>query len=167
MTEAVRLTRALFWDLPVYDHTLPTGQTPGKRWLRSVDRRSSSRADPHGDDWMLGEFGQPYPEGHEHHGLIPIFWRPLVVDGQAARWPRGVAVSLRPVAGIRNAPEGHEEGELCGRTYPGVAFCLGKLEARPRNSDRGCSCFLSAPCGHCMSVVPECPACGHREPEPD
>lgn len=86
-------------------------------------------------------------------------------DGPCARglWPREVLVSPRAVRGPHIAPVGVEEGDLCMRD-----LCQGALELRRslEGEDRGCTCFLSAPCGTCMSVVPECPVCGHREEEP-
>lgn len=81
-------------------------------------------------------------------------------------WPADVAVPPRQVAGIRNAPEGVEEGALCVRPLRDGGYCLTRLELRRDDEIGGCSCFISAPCSSCMSQVPECPSCGHREPEP-
>lgn len=80
-------------------------------------------------------------------------------------WPAEVAVPLRPIKGLRDAPEGTEEGDLCVREYQGET-CLGRLELRARASLGGCTCWQCAPCSSCMSSVPECQRCGHREPEP-
>lgn len=79
-------------------------------------------------------------------------------------WPADQAVPLPLMRGrCRDAPEGTEEGELCFRN----GGCQGKLELRSRDG-AGCHCGISwAPCSSCMSRVPECPSCGHREPEPD
>lgn len=87
-----------------------------------------------------------------------------------ASWPADVQVAPRQARPPQPPPEGTEEGDLCLRHHPGVSGpCLGKLEMR-RSTDaemRGCYCHICPPCGTCMSVVPECPVCGHREPEPD
>jgi len=80
-------------------------------------------------------------------------------------WPADIPVPLRAIKGLRDAPEGHEEGELCVREYQGV-ICLGQLALEPAPGMGGCYCWRIAPCSSCMSQVPECPRCGHREPEP-
>lgn len=80
-------------------------------------------------------------------------------------WPRDVAVPRRNVPGIRNAPLGTEEGDLCLRSHSGLSPCLGKLELRPLD---GAACYCGAtraPCGSCLSWAPECSRCGHREDE--
>ena len=60
---------------------------------------------------------------------------------------------------------GQDEGETCGRG----GGCEGVLELRhgldDRGWERGCSCHISPPCCHCMSLVPECPVCGWRAEE--
>lgn len=80
-------------------------------------------------------------------------------------WPRDVAVPLRAVRGPRLAPVGVEVGDLCGRTY-GTETCLAKLELRPAEGLGGCTCWRSAPCASCMSIVPECPRGCWRGEEP-
>jgi len=92
---------------------------------------------------------------------------PLPVDQrQCAAWPREVLVPLRSVRGPRFAPVGVEEGDLCMRSYPdGRPPCLGKMVLRRDPDQGGCYCWRSAPCGSCLSEVPECDTCGHREPE--
>ena len=80
-------------------------------------------------------------------------------------WPADIAVAPPRMKGRqRAAPIGTEEDQLCGRSYPGVAFCSGRLENRPP-ADGGCACHIAPPCGYCTSYTPECPVCGHREPE--
>lgn len=79
----------------------------------------------------------------------------------APAWPSGFPVPLRPVLGLRDAPVGVEEGELCLRDR-----CLGVMELRPRFDLGGCQCWRAAPCSSCMSVVPECTECGFRVDEP-
>jgi hypothetical protein len=86
-----------FARLLEYSTTLPTGTTPGKVWKR--DARWWDRG---GSEWMLGQFGNPYPEGHKHHGSIPILWRRLVVIGAPPQWDRSVRVPRRrtPARGV-------------------------------------------------------------------
>jgi hypothetical protein len=84
-----------FARLDEYSCSLPTGTTPGKVW-----KRNSGFGRPgYGDEWWLGQFGEPYPEGHKHHGSIPIMWLRLVVIGQEPQWPRSHPVPLRKVRG--------------------------------------------------------------------
>lgn len=90
---AVVLTIGQLHDLPDYSMSLPTGTTPGKRWRRA--RWPWLHAD--NDEWLLGEFGQPYPVGHEYHGDIPIHWTPILVLGVARKWPAGVICRRRAV----------------------------------------------------------------------
>lgn len=85
---AVLLTRAEFDALLNYSTTLPTGTTPGKSWRKAAWPRHQEV----NDEWWRGTYGKPYPEGHEHHGEIPIGWRRIVVAGVPARWPREVRV---------------------------------------------------------------------------
>ena len=80
---------------------------------------------------------------------------------------------------------GVEEGQVCGRsitvsdvtylslrgyritkTIPRQTTCTGHLELRPPKDSQGCRCWISPPCNHCLSTVPECPNCGWREEEP-
>lgn len=82
-------------------------------------------------------------------------------------WPAEITVPPRPSPGPRNAPEGDEEGALCVRPLRDGGHCLTRLELRRADELGGCSCWRSAPCSSCMSYVPECPNCGHREPKPD
>lgn len=80
-------------------------------------------------------------------------------------WPLSVAVPRRVVPGVRNAPEGTAEGDLCLRSHSGLSPCLGKLWLRPLD---GSACFCGAtraPCSSCLSWAPECSRCGHREDE--
>lgn len=81
---AVQLSRNAFDQLMEYSSSLPTGQRPGKVWKAQF--RSG---------WFLGRYGHPYPEGHEHHGQIPIGWWPIYVIGQPPAWPRDVRVPGR------------------------------------------------------------------------
>lgn len=90
--------------------------------------------------------------------------------GPAGGWPRDVVVAFRLTPGIRNAPEGFEEGALCVRgRRPGLAgFCLTRLVVAPDSDSGGCSCHRGgAPCGHCVSYAPECPrGCWRDESRP-
>lgn len=65
----------------------------------------------------------------------------------SARFP--CEVPPRPTAGIRNAPEGVDEGAMCLRAFGhGLAsVCLARLVLEPEPDMGGCSCFISAPCG--------------------
>lgn len=160
--DAIALTRAEFDQLPEYSTTLPTGQTPGKAWKARVPPwASKARA-----QWHRGVYGKPYPEGHEHHGQIPIGWRAIVLIGRPPAFPQGVRLPAAPMRGRHRDPiSGHEEGDLCARQHGDGSICLGVLEMR-RADLGGCTCFRTAPCASCLSEVPECPRCGHREPEP-
>ena len=59
-----------------YSCSLPTGQTVGKRWKCNV-RKNAGRF-----RWRVGEYGEPFPEGHEFHGDIPIYWYDVVIEGR-------------------------------------------------------------------------------------
>lgn len=63
---------------------------------------------------------------------------------------------------MRSAPIGNDEGQQCLRSYDG-ALCLGVISYQPDDSLGGCTCFISPPCGYCVSTMPECPGCGWRE----
>ena len=153
----VRMTRREFDALLEYSTSLPTGTTPGKQWKRAVRPWMNK---PH-DEWRLGQYGEPYPEGHEHHGQIPIFWFHISVEGVPPRFP-AIWVPPAPMRGRSvDAPCGWQEGDLCMRD-----LCLGVLELRRDYDLGGCTCWQHAPCSSCLSHVPECPECGHREPEP-
>jgi len=67
----LRLTQAELGELLEYSCSLPTGQTPGKRWKRNDNAYRTPAQPPH---WSIGEYGTPYPEGHEYYGDIPIRW---------------------------------------------------------------------------------------------
>lgn len=88
INDAVLLSREEFDGLANYSCSVPTGTTPGKRWRRAAFYAHQEIS----DRWLLCEYGQPYPEGHEYHGQIPIHSRWIVVAGVSARWPRDVAV---------------------------------------------------------------------------
>lgn len=87
------LTRSEFKDLLEYSTTLPTGTIPGKCWKR----RQPFWAKPEDAEWWRGSYGLPYPEGHQHHGQIPIGWRRIRVAGTPPRWPMDVRVPLRQI----------------------------------------------------------------------
>ena len=91
MADRVFLSTAQLRVLPEYSTSLPTGTTPGKQWRRAVRPWQTSPS----AEWLLGEYGEPYPEGHKHHGKIPIFWREIVVVDAPRMWPRHVLVPLR------------------------------------------------------------------------
>ena len=152
---AVPLGPAAFDELREYSASLPTGQTPGKVW------KAQTRA-----GWFLGRYGEPYPEGHEHHGSIPIDWWPIYQMGQPARWPRDVRVPPPARPGPVAAPLGGadgEEGDLCLRDNGRGGFCLSRVEYLPDARMGGCSCPTThPPCGYCVSSLPECPGCGWR-----
>ena len=152
---AVQLSRNAFDQLMEYSSSLPTGQRPGKVWKAQF--RSG---------WFLGRYGKPYPEGHEHHGQIPIGWWPIYIIGQAPAWPRDVRVPPPARPGPVAAPLGGadgEDGELCLRDT-GKGFCLSRIEYLPDARLGGCSCPTThPPCGYCVSSMPECPGCGWRD----
>lgn len=93
---AVLLTKREFGDLLEYSTTLPTGTTPGKAWKA----RRPWHAPKNKAKWWRGVYGMPYPEGHEHHGQIPIGWRRIVVEGQAHHFPTDVRVPPPVVRGL-------------------------------------------------------------------
>jgi hypothetical protein len=80
------------------------------------------------------------------------------------QWPNDLAVPLPSMRGRqREAQVGTEEGSLCLRGE----WCQGRLVLRSRDG-AGCYCgAVHAPCPACMSRVPECPVCYHREDEPE
>lgn len=151
---ALPLPPGTFEELCDYSRSLPTGQRPGKVW-RALYRSG----------WFLGRYGEPYPEGHEHHGQIPISWWPIYVVGQAPRFPSDIRVPRPRGRGPVNAPLGGadgEEGELCLRDT-GRGFCLSRIEYLPDARMGGCACPTThPPCGYCVSSLPECPGCGWR-----
>lgn len=91
-----------------------------------------------------------------------------VVLPMPGAWPVSVRVTPPVMRGRqRDAQVGTEEGDTCFRDYgDGRGWCQGHLELRRDDDLGGCSCFAFAPCSSCMSQVPECDTCGHREPEP-
>ncbi|MCK0533427.1 hypothetical protein [Sphingobium agri] len=91
MAEPAFLTVKQLRSLPEYSTSLPTGTAPGKQWRRAARPWHTTPS----ADWWLGEYGEPYPEGHEHHGQIPIYWRQIVVTDAPREWPRHVRVPLR------------------------------------------------------------------------
>lgn len=151
------LNRETLPALMDYSRSLPTGQRPGKVWRRHL---------PAVDEWWLGRYGDPYPEGHEFHGSVPIDWWRIYVIGSPARWPRDVRVPSIPRPGPINAPLGGadgEEGEHCLRDNGRGGFCLSRIEYLPDARMGGCACPTThPPCGYCVSSLPECPGCGWR-----
>lgn len=93
--DALALTPAEFDALLEYSTTLPTGTTPGKAWKA----RKPFWAPAHRAEWWRGTYGLPYPEGHQHHGSVPIGWRRIVRLGQPAAFPWGVTVPPPPMRG--------------------------------------------------------------------
>jgi hypothetical protein len=91
--DPIALSQAEFLALLNYSASLPTGTSAGKRWRRSVDWRFQEL----NDEWMMGEFGEPYPKGHVLYGNVPVQWRRIIVLGVPARWPHDVAVPLREI----------------------------------------------------------------------
>lgn len=134
------------------------------RWEAAPDRRTRplhGAAPPVGDPFWDVE--PPRDLGMFNCRGEYVIRRPRITPA----WPADVVVAPAPMRGRQITPEpGWEEGALCLRNYPGEATCLGKLDLRRDDDLGGCSCFVSAPCSSCMSYVPECPRCGHREPEP-
>ncbi len=106
----VRMTRREFDGLLNYSSSLPSGTTPGKSWRRACDFRHQRPSDP----WMRGTYGKPYPEGHAHHGSIPIIWQNIVIEGQAPSWPRSISVPPAPMRGrmVAWVPPAPPEPEL-------------------------------------------------------
>ena len=88
---------------------------------------------------------------------------------RAEGWPLAdLRIPPPPMRGrMVDPPLGQEEGELCMRTQPGFGPCFVRLELRHGRGRDGCYCrIIQAPCGYCMSEVPECPSCGWRAEEP-
>lgn len=83
-------------------------------------------------------------------------------------FPAELRIAPPPMRGRPRDPiPGEEEGDLCLRNAPGYPTCLAKLELRHGTDREGCYCrIIQAPCGYCMSEVPECPNCGWRAEEP-
>lgn len=153
---AVPLPPGTFEELCDYSRSLPTGQRPGKVW-RALYRSG----------WFLGRYGDPYPEGHEHHGSIPIGWWPIYIVGQPPAWPRDVRVPPPARPGPVAAPLGGvdgEEGDHCLRDNGRGGFCLTRIEYLPDARMGGCNCasMRMPPCGYCVSTEPQCPGCGWR-----
>lgn len=93
--DARPMTQREFDALLEYSTTLPTGTTPGKAWkCRRPYWAPRERA-----DWWRGTYGLPYPEGHEHHGQIPIGWRRIHVIGRPAFFPFDISVPPPPMRG--------------------------------------------------------------------
>lgn len=88
------ITTAQLLALPEYSMSLPTGTVAGKRWRRADRPQFNQPNDP----WNMGEYGEPYPEGHQHHGSIPIIWRHIIVTDAVPCWPRHIAVPSRRCA---------------------------------------------------------------------
>ena len=158
--DAVGLTRKELGDLLEYSTSLPTGTTPGKVWKRRIPPWAPKNAS---GVWWRGVFGKPYPEGHPHHGQVPIGWRRIVVLGQEPT-AYGITVGTPAMRGrMVDAPVGMDEGELCLRSYDGKT-CLGVVEYRPDDNLGSCSCstMRMPPCSYCISTEPECPVCAWR-----
>lgn len=72
------MTTAELEKLPNYSCTLPTGTGEGKVWRRAADYYKQDVKDV----WYRGRYGEPYPEGHQYHGQVPIEWRRIeICDG--------------------------------------------------------------------------------------
>jgi hypothetical protein len=140
------------------------------RWEPTLDRRTRCKTwgvDPdHGwpeTDLIDGRYHSE-EERRVVEGRFNCRGDYVLAPARPAAWPRDVLVPPRAVLGLRDAPIGTEESTQCGRTYPGVTFCLGVLVNRPDPSLGGCYCGAThAPCSYCLSWAPECPDCGHRE----
>lgn len=89
--DRVFMTERELRELREYSTSLPTGTTPGKRWRRAV----RPWFDEPNDEWRMGEYGQPFPEGHKYFGEIPIYWRQIIVTDVPRRWPRTVHVDRK------------------------------------------------------------------------
>lgn len=158
----VFMTTAQLTQLPEYSTTLPTGTTEGKKWRKA---RRPWRNEPE-DEWLMGRYGRPYHDAHEHAGRIPIIWRQIVVTDAPRVFPVGVFVPPAPMRGRhREIRPGDDEGQTCFREHDGK-LCQGVIEYLPP-SDGSCGCSHSPmpPCGWCVSTLPECPTCGWRDEE--
>lgn len=93
MPEKVFLTAGEVRLMYKYNTSLPTGQTPGKQWLKAVHPWHDDIC----DEWMQGTYGQPFPKDHEFFGQIPIYWQQVVVVDAPRKWPASVMVPKRPI----------------------------------------------------------------------
>ncbi len=85
--------------LPEYSTSLPTGTTAGKAWKRRVPWNAPADK----ADWWRGTYGKPYPEGHPHHGQVPIGWRRIRIIGRAPFFPIDITVPPPPMRGRINS----------------------------------------------------------------
>ncbi|WP_152664047.1 hypothetical protein [Sphingomonas sp. SRS2] len=83
------LSTAVLLRIPNYSCSLPTGTTPGKYWRRAAAYRFQEPS----DQWLIGQYGEPFPEGHELQGRSPIRWWQVVVTDAPRFWPRDVVVA--------------------------------------------------------------------------
>ncbi|RWC91701.1 MAG: hypothetical protein EOS72_03330 [Mesorhizobium sp.] len=80
--EGLQLTQAEFDALDEYSATLPTGQTPGKRWKRHDGAFDREFLDAGGKPvWLIGEFGEVSADGKTValNWYVPV----IVVPGSA------------------------------------------------------------------------------------
>lgn len=87
----VAMTRREFDRFSNYSCSLPTGTTPGKRWIRA---RYYQHQD-HADEWMLGEYGEPYIDPKTRKEYVPITWRDIVITDVPRKFPAHVYVKPR------------------------------------------------------------------------
>lgn len=84
----VFMATATLLRIPNYSCSLPTGTTPGRYWRRAAIYFHQEPS----DSWMIGQYGEPFPYGHELHGRTPIRWWQVVVTDAPRLWPRDVIV---------------------------------------------------------------------------
>ena len=66
----IRLFRWELESMNDYSHSLPSGQTPGKKWRRSINSKFRPFKP---SNWLVGEYGEPA------EGYIPVIWYRVVL----------------------------------------------------------------------------------------
>lgn len=125
-------------------------------WTRRLFDRKTGRPRTFG----LIVLTKGYPKRDDHSRRLERAWQGFTLKTLTHPHfgPRPVDVYAIDVS----VKCGEEEGDLCRRDA-----CCGRLTLQAGAEFESCSCWRSAPCSHCMSMVPECPDCGWRAEEPD
>lgn len=122
--------------------------------LRTMNRRRWRKANPRSPAYAA--------MGLNSYGRITYHWECI----RGGRWMRCSPKNPDADADFYPAEfdevHGVDEGQTCERNG-----CKGVLAMDPSSDREGCSCFRSAPCGYCMSIMPTCPTCRWREEDED